>query len=89
MLLVKSVFGNLNGVSFVRFDFAKGVIIKILDKFQANGTDEKVCFGNLTGKDFVITTCMLHYNSERRFNLHKTNAANEELVISLSNGREV
>lgn len=25
----------------------------------------------------------------RRFNLHKTNAANEELVISLSYGREV
>ena len=24
-----------------------------------------------------------------RFNLHKTNAANEELVISLSSGREV
>ena len=24
-----------------------------------------------------------------RFNLHKTNAANEELVISLFNGREV
>ena len=25
----------------------------------------------------------------RQFNLHKTNAANEELVISLGNGREV
>ena len=26
---------------------------------------------------------------QRQFNLHKTNAANEELVISLSYGREV
>ena len=25
----------------------------------------------------------------RRFNLHKTNAANEELVISIANGRKV
>ena len=55
--------GNLNSVSFVRFDFAKGIIIKILDKLWVNGTNEKICFGKLMGKDFVIASGMLHYNS--------------------------
>ena len=33
--------------------------------------------------------CGVTRTYRRQFNLHKTNAANEELVISLGNGREV
>ena len=37
----------------------------------------------------IPSTVAWHERTGRQFNLHKTNAANEELVISLSNGREV
>lgn len=62
MPLVKCISGNLNSVSFVRFDFAEGIVIKILDKLWVNGTDEKICLGKLMGKDFVIMSCMLYYD---------------------------
>lgn len=39
---VKCISCNLNGISFIGFDFTKGIIIKIFDKFWVNGTDEKI-----------------------------------------------
>ena len=50
MPLVKCISGNFNRVSFICFDFTKGIVIKILDKLWVNGTNEKICFGKLMGK---------------------------------------
>ena len=51
MPLVKCIASNLNGIGFVRFDLAKGIIIKILDKFRIDGADEEIGLGELMGKD--------------------------------------
>ena len=38
--LSKSIAGDLDGISFVRFNFAKRVIIKVFDKLRINSTDK-------------------------------------------------
>ena len=46
----------------------KRIIIKVFDKFWVNGTDEKICLQKLMSEDFIITSCVLHYDSRLTFN---------------------
>ena len=66
--LVKCILGNFNSISFIGLHFTKRIIIKVLDKFLIDSTDEKIQFWKLMGEDFVITSCMFHYELWLTFN---------------------
>ena len=45
MPLVKRIAGDLHRISLIGFDFAKGIVVKVLDQLRVYETDEKPGIG--------------------------------------------
>ena len=64
---VKSISGDFDRISFIRFDFAERFIIKVFYEFWVNRTDKEISVSKLIGEDFIINAlyaplqCEIHH----------------------------
>ena len=85
MPLVKSVAGNLHGISLVGFDLTKGIVIEVFDELWIDCTDEEAGISQPAGYRFVIAAGV--FQDDPGISLKGSNLSNKiiDLVRCVSN----